>query len=295
MRRPKPAPREDTPAPAPEAPEGLVRDDGLGDPRAPSVPIRHALQPWCPTIAPGGAAPAGPGRGRGRRSGWPSCGMRGTGGPSFTGVPYLDDSSVHDQMVRFATRRLQAGHLPLTSWFPYLGLGSPHFLHYQSLPSMLTGAAGMVVGGDVAFRWSLYLLLVLWPLPVFVSARVFGLSRAAAAVTRGSVAVPRQCDRGGLRAQGLHLDRVRGMGATVGFVDTSARRGRSRGGRCRPDGRSCPAVVFVALTMALHFETGYLAADRHRHPSFSSGGRGFGIASDAPGSSAPVPSCALPG
>lgn len=53
------------------------------------------------------------------------------------GVSYLDDSSVHEQMVRFATRQFQSGHLPLTSWlswFPFLGLGSPQFLHYQSLP-----------------------------------------------------------------------------------------------------------------------------------------------------------------
>jgi hypothetical protein len=38
-------------------------------------------------------------------------------------VPYLDDSSLHEQMVRFATRQLEAGHLPLAGWFPYLGLG----------------------------------------------------------------------------------------------------------------------------------------------------------------------------
>ncbi len=57
-------------------------------------------------------------------------------------VPYLNDSSMHEQMVRFATAQLRAGHLPLTSWFPFLGEGSPQFLHYQSLPAILTGAAG---------------------------------------------------------------------------------------------------------------------------------------------------------
>ena len=30
-------------------------------------------------------------------------------------VPYLDDSSLHEQMVRFATGQLEAGHLPLTA------------------------------------------------------------------------------------------------------------------------------------------------------------------------------------
>ena len=36
---------------------------------------------------------------------------------------------------------------------------------------MLTGAAGLVIGGDVAFRWSLYLLLSLWPVAVYVVRR----------------------------------------------------------------------------------------------------------------------------
>jgi len=40
-------------------------------------------------------------------------------------VSYLDDSSLHEQMVRFATAQWRGAHLPLTSWFPYLGLGSP--------------------------------------------------------------------------------------------------------------------------------------------------------------------------
>src|SRR5579872_593681 len=75
------------------------------------------------------------------------------------GVSYLNDSSLHEQMVRFATAQLRAGHLPLTSWFPFLGEGSPQFLHYQSLPAILAGLAGLAVGPDAAFRWSLYLLV----------------------------------------------------------------------------------------------------------------------------------------
>ncbi len=90
-------------------------------------------------------------------------------------MAYADDSSVHQQMVRFAATRFQAGHLPMTSWFPYLGLGSPQFLHYQGLPAMLTGVLGLATGGDNAFRLTLYLLLALWPLSVYASARIFGL------------------------------------------------------------------------------------------------------------------------
>ena len=86
-------------------------------------------------------------------------------------------------MVRFATAQLRAGHLPLTSWFPFLGEGSPQFLHYQSLPAILTGAVGLLTGPDVAFRWSLYLLLSLWPISVYLSARAFGAGRPAAAAS----------------------------------------------------------------------------------------------------------------
>lgn len=100
-------------------------------------------------------------------------------------VPYLNDSSVHEHMVRFATSQLRSGHLPLTSWFPFLGEGSPQFLHYQSLPAILTGAAGLAVGPDVAFRWSLYLLWSLWPISVYLPARAFGAGRPAAAASAG--------------------------------------------------------------------------------------------------------------
>src|ERR1019366_1455183 len=91
----------------------------------------------------------------------------------LTPVAYADDSSVHEQMVRFALGRFEAGHLPMTSWFPYLGLGSPQFLHYQGLPAMLSGALGLATGGDMAFRLTLYLLLVSWPLSVYCSAPPF--------------------------------------------------------------------------------------------------------------------------
>ncbi|MBV8713072.1 MAG: hypothetical protein JOY56_14885 [Solirubrobacterales bacterium] len=59
-------------------------------------------------------------------------------------------------MVRFATEQLRSGHLPLDGWFPFLGLGSPQFLHYQSLTAIFTGLAGLAVGPDPAFRWSLW-------------------------------------------------------------------------------------------------------------------------------------------
>ena len=78
------------------------------------------------------------------------------------------------------SQQFRSGHLPLTSWFPFLGLGSPQFLHYQSLPAMLTGLIGLAIGPDAAFRWTLYLLLSLWPVSVYLAARLFGAGRPAA-------------------------------------------------------------------------------------------------------------------
>jgi len=173
-------------------------------------------------------------------------------------VPYLDDSSVHQQMVRFALSRYQGGHLPLTSWFPYLGLGSPQFLHYQSLPAMLTGALGYLTGADAAFRITLYLLLALWPVPVYLSARVFGLGRPAAVLA--AAAAPFLMSAAGVGYEpkayvwigyGVWAQLWASWALPLAWAWTwramSSRRAL------------LPAAGFVALTVALHFETGYLA------------------------------------
>ena len=176
----------------------------------------------------------------------------------LTGVPYLDDSSVHDQMVRFATARLQAGHLPLTSWFPYLGLGSPQFLHYQSLGAMLTGALGLLTGADTAFRLTLYLLLALWPLSVYASARLLGLERvpsvAAAAVSpllMSAVGVGYEPKAYIWIGYGVWAQLWASWTLPLAWGFTW---------RAMADRRAVLwAVVFVALTVCFHFETGYLA------------------------------------
>ena len=128
-------------------------------------------------------------------------------------------------MVRFATAQLRGGHLPLDSWFPFLGLGSPQFLHYQSLPAMLTGLAGLAVGPDAAYRWALYLLLSLWPVSVYLGARLFGARRAAAGARVGDVAVPDEQDRDRLRAERVRVGRVRRVDPAVGVVDAPTRLG----------------------------------------------------------------------
>ena len=134
------------------------------------------------------------------------------------GVSYLNDSSVHQQMVRFATTRLDQGHLPQTSWFPYLGLGSPQFLHYQSLPSTVTGLVGM------ADRLGPRLHLAPVPAAVAVAgdASTWGPAHAVRAVDgisrRRDVPVRRQRRRRRVRDQGVRVDRVRGLDPAVGHA-----------------------------------------------------------------------------
>jgi hypothetical protein len=174
------------------------------------------------------------------------------------GVSYLDDSSVHEQMVRFAAQQFGAGHLALTSWFPFLGLGSPQFLHYQSLPAMLTALLGLAVSPNTAFRWSMYLLLSLWPISVYLAARLFGAGRPAAAASA---------------AMSPFLVSVTGIGYEqhaylwVGFgvwtqlwASLTLPLAWGLSWRVIRDGRGFViAVMLISLTIALHFETGYLA------------------------------------
>jgi hypothetical protein len=174
------------------------------------------------------------------------------------GVPYLNDSSMHEQMVRFASEQLRAGHLPLTSWFPYLGLGSPQFLHYQSLPAVLTGAVGLLTGPDVAFRWSLYLLLSLWPISIYLSARAFGAGRPAAAAS--AAMAPFLASATGVGSE-QHAYVWTGYGVwTQLWASWTLPLAWGFSWRAIRDGRgNFKAVLFTALTVALHFETGYLA------------------------------------
>jgi hypothetical protein len=173
-------------------------------------------------------------------------------------VAYLNDSSLHEQMVRFATAQLRAGHLPLTSWFPYLGEGSPQFLHYQSLPAILTGALGLLIGPDAAFGWSLYLLLSLWPISVYLSARAFGAGRPAAAAS--AAMAPFLVSVTGVGYE-QHAYVWTGFGVwTQLWAQWTLPLAWGYSWRAIRDGRGYfRAVLLTALTVALHFETGYLA------------------------------------
>ncbi len=173
-------------------------------------------------------------------------------------MPYLDDSSIHEQMVRFASTRIGQGHLPLTSWFPYLGLGSPQYLHYQSLPSMTAGLIGTFADPDTVFRWSMYLLLALWPLAIYWSGRLFRLCRWTAA--SAAAVAPFLASAAGIGYETKAYVWV-GYGVWTqlwaswtlplawGFTYRALSSLRA----------ALPAVFFIMVTVALHYETGYLA------------------------------------
>jgi hypothetical protein len=180
--------------------------------------------------------------------------------PELRAVPYLDDSSLHEQMVRSAATRISQGHLPLTSWWPYLGLGSPQFLHYQSLPSMLLGLIGTFADPDTVFRWSLYLLLALWPITVYWSGRLFGLSRWTAAAA--AAVAPFLASAAGIGYEtkayvwvgyGVWTQLWAAWTLPLAWGFTYRALAGRRGGS------AFFAVLFIMLTVALHYETGYLA------------------------------------
>jgi hypothetical protein len=182
--------------------------------------------------------------------------------PELTAVPYLDDSSIHQQMVRFASSRISQGHLPLTSWYPYLGLGSPQFLHYQSLPSMITGVFGTFIDPDTAFRWSMYLLLSLWPLVVYWAARLFGLGRWTAGAA--AIVSPLLTSAAGIgyedmayiwRGYGVWTQLWASWTLPLAWAFTF----RAMDMRHSVRRSVLPAVFFIMVTVGLHFETGYLA------------------------------------
>ncbi|MHB8504697.1 MAG: hypothetical protein ACYDEN_03085, partial [Acidimicrobiales bacterium] len=173
-------------------------------------------------------------------------------------VAYLDDADIHEQMVRFARQSFAHGLDPLTRWFPYLNEGSPQFLHYQSLGAMVTGACGLLVGGDVAFRWSLYLIWALWPVVIYASARIVGLDRWASAMAAAVSPVLMSAPGVGYEVNG-YLWIGYGLWAQewgMLFVPLAW----ACTWRALADRRwALPAVAAIAATVCSHFETGYLA------------------------------------
>lgn len=173
-------------------------------------------------------------------------------------VSYLNDSAMHEQMVRFASALFGDGRDPLTAWYPYLGLGSPQFLHYQALPALLTGLLGLVVGPNVAFGWTLYLLFALWPVSVYLLSRLMGFGGWAAACSAAMAP---------FLASTIHVGYEQLAYIWVGYgvwtqlwASVTLPLAWGFSWRVLHEGRRYfSAIALVAITTALHFETGYLA------------------------------------
>ena len=123
---------------------------------------------------------------------------------------------------------------------------------------MVSGVVGTFANPDTVFRWSLYLLLALWPLAVYWSGRLFGLSRWTAAAA--AAVAPFLASAAGIGYETKAYVWV-GYGVWTqlwaswtlplawGFTYRALSSMRS----------AFFAVLFIMVTVALHYETGYLA------------------------------------
>jgi len=173
-------------------------------------------------------------------------------------VAYLNDSAMHEQMVRYAASSFRSGRDPLSGWYPYLNLGSPQFLHYQALGAMVTGLAGTVVGPDTAFRWSLYLLVACWPLTIYLSARIFRFEPWVCATAAVIAALVGSIPQIGYE-QDAYLWVGYGLWAQLWGSLLLPFAWATTWRACTNRHFILPAALCVALTVSLHYETGYLA------------------------------------
>ncbi len=175
-----------------------------------------------------------------------------------TPVALPNDAAVHASMVRWAADRIAAGHLPFDGWYPDLALGSSRFHHYQSLPHVLTALPALAVGARAAVAWSTYLLLALWPIAVYAGGRLLGLGRWPSALA--ALASPLIVSQPGLGYEwGSYVWRGYGTWTQLwgmwllplawGLSWRAVENGR----------RFALAALALALTVAVHLLTGYLA------------------------------------
>jgi len=173
-------------------------------------------------------------------------------------VQNLNDSSVHRSMIAWAEDRIEEGHLPLDGWYPDLALGSSRFHHYQSLPHVLGGVIALAIGSERALSWTLYLGLALWPIAVYAGGRLLGLQRWVCAIA--AVASPLIVSEPNLGYEwGSYAWRGYGTWTQLwgmwllpfawGLSWQAVAKGR----------RYWLAALVLALTIACHLLTGYLA------------------------------------
>jgi uncharacterized protein DUF6541 len=173
-------------------------------------------------------------------------------------VQNLNDSSVHRSMIAWAENRIEEGHLPLDGWYPDLALGSSRFHHYQSLPHVLGGVIALAIGSERTLSWTLYLGLSLWPIAVYAGGRLLGWDRWICAIA--AVASPLIASEPTLGYEwGSYAWRGYGTWTQLWgmwllpFAWGLSWRGIAKGKQF------WLAALVLALTIACHLLTGYLA------------------------------------
>ena len=106
--------------------------------------------------------------------------------PELRSVPSRNDDRWHYMFVQRASAALTAGDNPLDFWVPDVGLGFPQFFYYHHAPHLAVVALHRMLFRQVSllrlFNLVRYLLLVLFPLTVYWSARKMDFSIGAAAI-----------------------------------------------------------------------------------------------------------------
>lgn len=101
-------------------------------------------------------------------------------------TPNVNDDSVHFLFIQNASNALSSGQNVFDHWDPQFETGVPQFLYYQHLPALAVVAIQRLSFGflDLLTTFNLvrYVLMVAFPLTVFVSMRTFGFSTVAAAL-----------------------------------------------------------------------------------------------------------------
>jgi len=178
--------------------------------------------------------------------------------PELVQVPYLNDSAVHEEMVRFALAKIRTGHFPPDSWFPFLNLGTSQYLQYQSLGVIVTALVAWAVGVGRAFTFSTWLLVGCWPICIYGASRIFTMRRGAALGAAMASPFVSSFTRVGYE-QISYLWSGYGLWSQLWAMWTLPF-AWALSWRAVDERRFVlPAAVLIAATAAFHFETGYLA------------------------------------
>ncbi|HEY6419473.1 MAG TPA: hypothetical protein VIX59_10745 [Candidatus Binataceae bacterium] len=106
--------------------------------------------------------------------------------PELRSIPSKNDDRLQYMLVQRASAALTEGDNPVDFWVPDVALGFPQFLYYQHVPHLAVVALHRLLFKQVdllrLFNLVRYLLLVLFPLTVYWSARKMDFSVGAAAV-----------------------------------------------------------------------------------------------------------------